>query len=123
YDVTLIGDLEINTKQLLTKLDALDYVLELMNKENALHKQHQLNIPKSAPIARTNTGYDRLKAAETFLEQKRKFSTLNSHRQQVQFVTQPNTHAYNASTKLMIEKHNNALLFNRRRSKSALPVP
>ncbi|CAF4437490.1 unnamed protein product, partial [Rotaria magnacalcarata] len=39
YDVTLIGDLEINTKQLLTKLDALDYVLELMNKENALHKQ------------------------------------------------------------------------------------
>ncbi|CAF4777768.1 unnamed protein product, partial [Rotaria sp. Silwood2] len=46
----------------------------------------------------------------------------NSHRPQVQFVTQPNIHVYNESTKLMIEKHNNALLFNRRRSKSALPV-
>ncbi|CAM4835894.1 unnamed protein product [Rotaria magnacalcarata] len=58
-DATLIGDLEINIKQLLTKLDALDYVLELMNRENALHKQHQKNFPKSAPIARTKTGYDR----------------------------------------------------------------
>ncbi|CAF3223699.1 unnamed protein product, partial [Rotaria sp. Silwood2] len=76
----------------------------LMNKENALHKQYQKNFPKSAPITRTKTEYDRLKAAEIFLEQKRKFSTLNSHRPQVQFVTQPNIHVYNESTKLMIEK-------------------
>ncbi|CAF4844914.1 unnamed protein product, partial [Rotaria magnacalcarata] len=34
YDVTLIGDLEINVKEFLIKLDVFDKVMELMKREN-----------------------------------------------------------------------------------------
>jgi len=71
---------------------------------------------------RTNTTVnDRLKVAETFLEQKRQFSTFNRRHQESRLAPQPKI-VFNESTKTMIEKHNDALLFNRRQSKSALPA-
>ncbi|CAF0996812.1 unnamed protein product, partial [Adineta steineri] len=70
----------------------------------------------------TNTvANDRLKAAEKFIEQKRSFSTLNHRPQESPLEIQSNT-VFNDTTKSMIEKHNNALLLNRRRVKPVLPA-
>ena len=35
FDVTMIGDLEMNVKEFLTKLDVIGTIMELMKKENA----------------------------------------------------------------------------------------
>ena len=122
YDVTMIGDLEINVKEFLTKLDVIDKVMELMKKENAENEKNvkfQTKRPLSGATSVTSEN-DRLKAAETFLEQKRKFSTSTQRRQESRLAPQPKI-VFNESTKMMIEKRNDALLFNRRRSKTALP--
>jgi hypothetical protein len=122
YDVTMIGDLEMNVKEFLTKLDAIDKVMELMKKENVDNEKNKKfqnkNSISNTPTITTN---ERLKSAEKFLEQRRNFSTLNHRRQESQLISQPKI-IFNESTKIMIEKHNNALLFNRKKSKSAFPV-
>lgn len=123
YDVTMIGDLETNIRELLTKLDVIDRVMELMKKENGDNEKNQKYQNKHTAKSTTavTTKNERLKAAETFLDQKRKFSTFSNYRQESQLVPQPKV-LFNESTKIMIEKYNNTLLLNRRRSKSALPV-
>jgi len=117
YDVTMIGDLEMNVKEFLTKLDAIEKVMELMKKQNEENAKNKKFTSKTTTT--TTTIDDRLKSAEKFIEQKRNFSTLSHRRQEPQLIYQPKI-VFNESTKLMIEKHNNALLFNRRRSKTAL---
>ncbi len=119
YDVTMIGDLEMNVKEFLTKLDAIDKVMELMKKENAENEKTRIYQTKN--VNTNTTANDRLKAAEKFVEQKRHFSTFNQRRKGSQVVPQPNI-VFNESTKNMIEKHNDNLLFNRRRSKLTLPA-
>ncbi|CAF4967240.1 unnamed protein product, partial [Rotaria magnacalcarata] len=118
YDVTLIGDLEINVKEFLIKLDVFDKVMELMKREN---EKFQNNKKYHNAIKSTTTVNGRLKTAETFIEQKRKFSTINYYRQEPQTIFQSKV-LFNEETKAIIEKYNDALLFNRRRSKSTLPV-
>ncbi|CAF0908236.1 unnamed protein product [Rotaria sordida] len=120
-DITLIGDLETNIKDILTKLDAFHYITDLMKKENDQHEYNKKSQYKNHLKSSTTILNDRLKAAQTYLKEKEKFSRLNSNRQQVQLITKPNPVSYNESTKIIIEKHNDALLFNRKRSKSALP--
>jgi hypothetical protein len=120
YDVAMIGDLEMNVKEFLTKLDAIDKVMELMKKENAENEKN-IKFQNKSPPRNTSAATDRLKVAETFLEQKRKLSTFTKNRQDSQLAPQPKQ-VFNESTKIMIEKRNDALLFNRRRSKSALPA-
>ena len=125
FDVTMIGDLEMNVKEFLKKLSAFDKVMELMEKENAEDKnkiieQNKSDIRANSAKTKLSLNSDRFQAAETFLEQKRKFSTWNSRRQGFQLVPQPKI-SFLESTKLMIEKRNDSLLFNRQRSKSALP--
>jgi len=121
YDVTMIGDLEMNVKELLTKLDVIDKVMELMKNEN-IENEKTIKFQKKNLISNTpSTINERLKSAEKFLEQKRNFSTSTYYRPQPQLIPQSKI-VFNESTKLMIEKHNNALLLNRRRSKSSLPV-
>jgi len=121
YDVTMIGDLEMNVKELLTKLDVIDKVMELMKNEN-IENEKTIKFQKKNLISNTpSTINERLKSAEKFLEQKRNFSTSTYYRPQPQLIPQSKI-VFNESTKLMIEKHNNTLLLNRRRSKSTLPV-
>ena len=125
FDVTMIGDLEMNVKEFLKKLSAFDKVMELMEKENAEDKnkiieQNKSDIRANSAKTKLSLNSDRFQAAETFLEQKRKFSTWNSRRQGFQLVPQPKI-SFLESTKVMIEKRNDSLLFNRQRSKSALP--
>lgn len=119
YDVTMIGDLEMNIKEFLTKLDVIDKVMEFMKKENGEHDKNIKFQKKHSAI--TTTTNERLKSAEKFIEQKRNFSTFTHRRHEPQFAPQPKI-VFNESTKIMIEKHNNALLLNRRRSKSAAPI-
>jgi hypothetical protein len=121
YDVTMIGDLEMNVKEFLTKLDVIDKVMELMKKENGEKEKNKKIQSKNRPTTSSTTADDRLKAAEIFIEQRRKFSTLSHYYQEQRSIPQPKI-VFNESTKAMIEQHNNALLFNRRRSKSALPA-
>lgn len=114
FDVTMVGDLEMNVKEVLGKLDAIDQVMELMKKENAENDKNQKFQMKNSTPSTTN---ERQKSAEKFIEQKRNFSTLSHRRQESQLNHQPKT-IFNESRKLMVEKHNDALLLNRRRSKS-----
>jgi hypothetical protein len=109
----------MNVKEFLTKLDAIDKVMELMKKENAENEKTRIYQTKN--VNTNTTANDRLKAAEKFVEQKRHFSTFNQRRKGSQVVPQPNI-VFNESTKNMIEKHNDNLLFNRRRSKLTLPA-
>ncbi|CAF0799465.1 unnamed protein product [Adineta steineri] len=119
HDITMIGDLEMNVKEFLTKLDVIDNVMELMKKENAENEKKKIVPNKNMS---TNTvANDRLKAAEKFIEQKRSFSTLNHRPQESPLEFQSNT-IFNDTTKSMIEKHNDALLLNRRRIKPVLPA-
>jgi hypothetical protein len=115
-DVTMIGDLEMNVKEFLTKLDAIDKVMELMKKENGENEKNKRFQKKSA-VEKPTTTDDRLKSAETFTGSRRNFSTLSHRNQQSHLISQPKI-VFNESTKLMIEKHNNALLLHQRRSKS-----
>ena len=115
FDVTMIGDLEDNVKDTLKKLDAIDTIMELMKKENAEKEKNQRFQIKTSNTP--NSINDRLKSAEKFIEQKRNFSTLTNRRQQSQLTYQSRP-VFNESTKLMVEKHNDTLLLNRRRSKS-----
>ena len=127
YDLTMIGDLELNVREVLTKFDAMNEVMTLMKKENEEHEKTRKFRSKSTNSTTTATtpANDRLKAAETFLEQRRKFSTSSQRRaeqpSQQQFTPQPRA-LFNESTKAIIERHNDALLLRRRRSKSAFPV-
>lgn len=126
YDLTMIGDLEMNVREVLTKFDAMNDVMTLMKKENEEHEKNRRIRSKSTnATATTPAPNDRLKAAETFLEQRRKFSTSSQRRaelpQQQQWTPQPKA-LFNESTKTIIERHNDALLLRRRRSKSAFPV-
>jgi len=84
-------------------------------------KKNKKFISKPTTTTTPTTINDRLKSAEKFIEQKRNFSTLTRHRPESKFIPQPKI-VFNESTKLIIEKHNNALLLNRRRSKTALPA-
>lgn len=121
FDVTMTGDLEDNVKELLTKLDVIEKVMELMKQENEKHRNNKTYQEKIVIKSASTPKDDRLKAAQTFIEQKRKFSTLNYNRPEPQYIAQQRG-LINEATKVMIEKHNDALLFNRRRSKSTLPV-
>ena len=120
FDVTMIGDLEVNVKEMLKKLDAIDTTMELMKKENAEKEKNQKFQIKTSNSR--NSINDRLKSAEKFIEQKRNFSTFTHRRQQSQLTYQPKP-VFNESAKLMIEKHNDNLLLNRRRSKSVFVKP
>jgi hypothetical protein len=120
-DMTMIGDLEMNIKELLTKLDAINLVMTLMKENHSEHEKTRASSSKTtvAKLPRTN---DRLKAAEIYLEQRKQFSTLN-HRRHLQYAfTTQSPAIVNESTKLLIEKHNNGLLLPRRRSNSAFPL-
>ncbi len=124
YDVTMIGDLEMNVKEFLTKLNVIDKVMELMKKENSDNEknikfQRKNFISNTATITKTTD--ERLKSAEKFIEQKRNFSTLSHCRPEPKLIPYSKI-VFNESTKRMIEKHNDALLLNRRRSKSVVPV-
>ena len=118
FDVTMIGDLELNVKDVLRKLDAIESVMELMKKENAEKEKLYKPLKKES---NSNPIEERLKSAETFIQQKRNFSTFTQRR--LEPVSTPQSKLeFNESTKLMIEKHNDALLKNRRRSKSVFPL-
>ena len=120
-DVTMIGDLEMNVKDCLTRWDAIGQMMALMKQENDEHEKKNKAQQRPAIASASTAVNDRLKAAETFLEQKRKFSMLHPSRPNRTFASQPRT-IFNESTKNIVEKHNDALLFNRRRSKSLFPV-
>jgi hypothetical protein len=118
YDVTMIGDLKMNVKEFLIKLDVIDKVMELMKKENEEKEKNKTVQNKNRRTTSSTITDDRFKAAEIFIEQRRKFSPFNYYRQEQRSVPQPKI-VFNESTKVMIEQHNNALLFNRRRSKKS----
>ncbi|UJR13605.1 hypothetical protein I4U23_000618 [Adineta vaga] len=119
HDVTMIGDLEVNIKEFLTKLDVIDQVMELMKKENAENEKHRTIQMKT--MATNSTTNNRFKSAEKFIEQSGNFITLTQPKQDRRITTEPKI-VSNESTKSMIEKHNNALIFNRRGTKPILPV-
>ena len=118
FDVTMIGDLELNVKDVLRKLDAIEPVMEVMKRENGEKEKHY---KPSKKTANSNANDERLKSAETFVQQRRNYSSLTHRRPEPVSVPQSKLE-FNESTKVMIEKHNDALLKNRRRSKSVLPL-
>lgn len=116
FDVTMIGDLELNVKEVLRKLDTIESVMELMKKENGEKEKYY------KPLKKTSNGNDeRLKSAETFIQQRRNYSSL-ARRQSELVSTSQSKLQFNEATKLMVEKHNDALLKNRRRSSSVRPA-
>lgn len=115
YDVTMTGDLEMNVKEILKQLDVIDKVMELMKNENGEQEKNKKFERRST--TNSNARNEQLKVAEKFLEQKRHFSTVSYHRPQTQLVQQPKI-VFDEATKLRIEKHNNTLLINRKRSQS-----
>lgn len=126
FDLTMIGDLELNVKELLTKLDVIDRVMIMMKEENQrleTTKRIQRETSAKTSVSHVSATPDRFKLAETFLEPRRKYSTFTPQRFETSTVISQTRSVVNESTIHLIEQRNNALLFQRQqRSKSALPV-